>query len=118
MAAKKTATKTKAAASTAQPKPPTKTEILNHIASETGLSKKDVGAVMDSLQGLIQKNVKPRGAGLFTLPGLMKIKVVKKPATKARKGRNPATGEEMMFKAKPARKVVKILPLKALKDMI
>jgi nucleoid DNA-binding protein len=116
MAAKKTATK-KAAPSAAQ-KAPTKTEILTHIASETGLSKKDVGAVMDSLQGLIQKNVKPRGAGIFTLPGLLKIKVVKKPATKARKGRNPATGEEMMFKAKPARKVVKVLPLKNLKEMI
>ncbi|WP_018232728.1 HU family DNA-binding protein [Thioalkalivibrio thiocyanodenitrificans] len=117
MAAKKTATKTKAAASAAQ-KPPTKTEILTHIAGETGLSKKDVGAALDSLQGLIQKSVKPRGVGMFTLPGLLKIKVVKKPATKARKGRNPATGEEMMFKAKPARKVVKVLPLKNLKDMI
>lgn len=116
MAAKKTASKTKAASAAA--KPPTKTEILTHIASETGLSKKDVGAVMDSLQGLIQKNVKPRGTGAFTLPGLLKIKVVKKPATKARKGRNPATGEEMMFKAKPARKVVKVLPLKNLKEMI
>jgi nucleoid DNA-binding protein len=117
MAAKKTATKTRAAPAASQ-KPPTKTEILTHIASETGLSKKDVGAVMDSLQGLIQKNVKPRGPGLFTLPGLLKIKVVKKPATKARMGRNPATGEEMMFKAKPARKVVKVLPLKSLKEMI
>ena len=107
----------KTGASTAQ-KAPTKTEILTHIASETGLSKKDVGAVMDSLQGIIQKSVKPRGPGLFTLPGLLKIKVVKKPATKARKGRNPATGEEMMFKAKPARKVVKVLPLKNLKEMI
>lgn len=73
---------------------------------------------MDSLQGLIEKSVKPRGVGMFTLPGLLKIKVVKKPATKARKGRNPATGEEMIFKAKPARKVVKVLPLKNLKDMI
>jgi nucleoid DNA-binding protein len=118
MAAKKTATKTKAAASAAQSKPPTKTEILTHIASETGLSKKDVGAVMDSLQGLIQKNVKPRGAGMFTLPGLLKIKVVKKPATKARMGRDPRTGGEMMIKAKPARKAVKVLPLKSLKEMI
>ncbi|MFN2348262.1 MAG: HU family DNA-binding protein [Thioalkalivibrio sp.] len=118
MAAKKKATTKTKVATAAQPKPPTKTEILNHIATETGMTKKDVGAVMDSLQGLIQKNVKPRGVGMFTLPGLLKIKVVKKPATKARKGRNPATGEEMMFKAKPARKVVKVLPLKNLKDMI
>ncbi|WP_018953786.1 HU family DNA-binding protein [Thioalkalivibrio sulfidiphilus] len=118
MAAKKKATTKTQAAAAAQPKPPTKTEILNHIATQTGLSKKDVGAVMDSLQGLIEKSIKPRGVGMFTLPGLLKIKVVKKPATKARKGRNPATGEEMIFKAKPARKVVKVLPLKNLKDMI
>ena len=56
--------------------------------------------------------------GLFNLVGLCKIKVVKKPATKARKGINPFTGEETVFKAKPARKAVKILPLKGLKDMV
>ncbi|MEM7206316.1 MAG: HU family DNA-binding protein [Pseudomonadota bacterium] len=110
MAAKKPATTAK--------KPPTKSEILNHIAAETDLSRKQVSAVMDSLSGLIEKNVKPRGAGVFNVPGLMKIKVVKKPATKARKGINPFTGEETVFKAKPARKAVKILPLKGLKDMV
>ena len=55
---------------------------------------------------------------MFNVPGLMKIKVVRKPATKARKGINPFTGEETMFKAKPARNVVKVTPLKALKDMV
>ena len=99
-------------------KPPTKSEILNHIASETGLARKDVNAVFDSLGELIAKNLKPRAAGVFNLPGLMKIKVVKKPATKARKGINPFTGEETVFKAKPARKVVKVQPLKGLKDMV
>ncbi len=99
-------------------KPPTKAEILTYIADETGLTKKEVTMVMDSLTGLIEKNLKPRGPGAFNLPGLLKIKVVKKPATKARKGINPFTGEEMMFKAKPARRVVKITPLKGLKDMI
>ncbi len=115
MAAKK---KAAAKAAPVAKKAPTKSEILNHIAGETELSRKEVTAVLDSLNGLIEKNLKPRGAGYFTMPGLMKIKVVKKPATKARKGTNPFTGEEMMFKAKPARKAVKILPLKALKDMV
>jgi len=67
---------------------------------------------------LIEKNLKPRGPGIFNMPGLFKIKVNKKPAKKARKGINPFTGEETMFKAKPAHKVVKITPLKALKDMV
>ncbi len=115
MVAKKKAT---TATATTVKKPPTKTEILNHIAEETGLSRKEVGAVLDSLNGLIEKNLKPRGAGVFNLPGLLKIKVIKKPATKARKGINPFTGEETVFQAKPARKVVKVLPLKGLKDMV
>lgn len=116
-AAKKKVAKKKAAA-TAVKKPPTKSEILNHIAAETELSRKEVTAVLESLSGLIEKNLKPRGPGFFNLPGLLKIKVIKKPAVKARKGINPFTGEEMMFKAKPARKVVKVLPLKGLKDMV
>lgn len=98
-------------------KAPTKSEIYAHIAEETELSRKQVASVFDSLSGLIDRNLKPRGPGFFTVPGLMKIKVIKKPATKARKGINPFTGEETVFKAKPARKVVKVLPLKALKDM-
>lgn len=119
MAAKKKATsKKKAAAATTVKKAPTKTEILNHIAGDTELTRKDVQAVLDSLGGLIEKNLKPRGPGFFTVPGLMKIKVVKRPATKKRKGVNPFTGEEIMIAAKPARKAVKILPLKGLKDMV
>jgi nucleoid DNA-binding protein len=98
-------------------KAPTKSEVYAHIAEETELTRKDIAAVFESLSGLIEKNLKPRGPGFFTVPGLMKIKVVKKPATKARKGINPFTGEETVFKAKPARKVVKVLPLKGLKDM-
>ncbi|MBX2825423.1 MAG: HU family DNA-binding protein [Gammaproteobacteria bacterium] len=117
MAAKKKAKK-KASASAAVKKPPTKSEILAHLSEETELSRKEVSAVLDSLTGLIEKNLKPRGPGTFNLPGMFKIKVNKKPATKARKGINPFTGEETMFKAKPARKVVKIMPLKALKDMV
>jgi len=112
------AAKTKAAPPATIKKPPTKTEILNHIADETGLTRKEVTAVLDSLTGLIAANLKPRGTGAFTLPGLLKIKVVKKPATKARKGINPFTGEETIFKAKPAHKAVKVQPLKGLKDMV
>ncbi len=115
-AAKKTAAK-KVAAGTGG-KPPTKTEIIASIAETTELARKDVVSVFDALNGLIQNNLKPRGPGTFSVPGLMKIRVVKKPATKARKGINPFTGEEAVFKAKPARKVVKVLPLKNLKDMV
>ena len=109
---------TKQKAANAVKKPPTKSEILSHIAGDTGMSRKQVDAVLGSLEGLIGRTLKSRSGGLFSLPGLMKIKVVKKPATKARKGINPFTGEETVFKAKPARKAVKIQPLKGLKDMV
>lgn len=100
-------------------KPPTKSEIFARIAEDTGLTKKDVGAVFDSLSAQIKKNLGGRNApGMFTVPGLLKMRVVKKPATKARKGVNPFTGEEMMFKAKPASKTVKVAALKGLKDMV
>jgi DNA-binding protein HU-beta len=95
---------------------PTKSDILNHISKETELSRKQVAAVFDSLNGVIRKSL--RGNGLFTMPGLMKLKVVKKPATKAREGINPFTGEKQMFKAKPASKKVRVMPLKALKAMV
>ena len=74
--------------------------------------------VFGELADMIKKDLGRRGPGIFTVPGLMKIKVVRKPATKARRGINPFTGEEMMFKAKPARNVVKVLALKGLKDMV
>jgi len=98
-------------------KPTTKTEILNFIAEETDLKKKEVAAVFEALTKIIARDLK-KGPGVFNVPGLMKIKVVRKPAVPARKGINPFTGEEMMFKAKPARNVVKVTPLKALKDMV
>jgi DNA-binding protein HU-beta len=95
---------------------PTKSEILATISKDTELSRKQVSAVFESLNGVIKKSL--RGHGIVTLPGLLKLKVVKKPATKARKGTNPFTGEEMMFKAKPASKKVRALPLKSLKAMV
>ncbi len=103
---------------TAVKKAPTKSEILAHISDKTGLTRKEVSSVFEELEGLIKKNLGRRGPGMFTVPGLMKIKVVRKPATKARKGINPFTREEMVFKAKPARNVVKVLALKNLKEMV
>lgn len=101
-------------------KPMTKTEILNSLAESTGLTKKDVANVLDSLGDLIGKNLSKKGPGVFNVPGLMKVKVVRKPATKAKKGvPNPfKPGELMDVAAKPARNVVKIQPLKGLKDMV
>src|ERR1043166_3012587 len=95
---------------------PTKSEVLTSISKDTGLSRKQVGSVFDSLGGSIKKSL--RSNGLFTVPGLMKLKVVKKPATKAREGVNPFTGEKMTFKAKPASTKVRVLPLKNLKAMV
>ncbi len=100
-------------------KPPTKTEIITSIAEAVDLSKKQVAAVFEALAGEIQKSIAKRGGpGQFTVPGLCKITVLRKPATKERKGINPFTKEETVFAAKPARNVVKIRPLKGLKDMV
>ncbi len=96
----------------------TKTELLTTIADRSGVAKKDVGAVLDSLGDVIEAHVKKGAVGSFNLPGLLKVKTIRKPATKARKGINPFSGEETVFKAKPARTVVKVLPLKKLKDMV
>ena len=98
--------------------PRTKSEIFGVLAETTGLSKRDVSAVFGSLSDLVGKDVGKKGCGLFTVPGLLKIRRVHKPATKSRKGINPFTGVETTFKAKPARNVVKVRPLKALKDMV
>jgi len=122
--AKKTAAKKAPAAKAAPAKKLTavqerfnKTQILNEIAENTELTKKQVQAVLDSLNDVIERHVKKRAVGEFVLPGLLKIQAVKKPAKKARKGINPFTGEETMFKAKPASIAVKIRPLKKLKEM-
>lgn len=102
----------------ASARPMTKGEIMSEIAESTGLAKKQVVAVFDAMAAQIKKSLKGRGPGTYTVPGLMKLAVVRKPATKARKGINPFTGEETMFKAKPARNIVKIRALKTLKDMV
>ncbi len=99
-------------------KPMTKSEILTSLSESSELNKKEIAGLFDNLSALIAKSLKKSGPGVFTIPGLSKIKVVRKPATKARKGINPFTKEETIFKAKPARNVVKVQPLKALKDMV
>ena len=99
-------------------KPMTKSEILSSIAESTDLTKKQVAGVFDALTGLIKKSLGSGGAGVIGIYGLMKISVQHKPATAARPGINPFTQEEIMIKAKPARNVVKVRPLKNLKDMV
>lgn len=99
-------------------KPMTKSEMLNALAESNEMSRKEVSDFLDSLGELIGKNLSKKGPGVINIPGLMKIKVVRKPATKEREGINPFTKEPTIFAAKPARNVVKILPLKGLKDMV
>ena len=99
-------------------KPMTKSEIVSGIASATGLAKKDVNAVFDAMASQIKKSLGRGGPGAYAVPGLMKLVAVRKPATEARTGINPFTGQETVFKAKPARNVVRIRPLKNLKDMV
>ena len=107
----------KANAAKSNGKAPTKGQIVTTAAEHAGISRKQAAAVFESLAEQIRSAVGKKGPGTFTVPGLMRINVISKPATKARKGINPFTKEEVMFKAKPARKVVKVRPLKALKDM-
>jgi len=99
-------------------KPMSKSEVVSGIADVTGLTKKQVSSVFEAMTGQIKKSLGRSGPGTYMVHGLMKIAVVRKPATEARKGVNPFTGEDTMFKAKPARNVVKVRPLKNLKDMV
>jgi len=117
---KKTTSKTTAASKKLSPvgQAMTKGGILKTVAELSSTSRKDTAAVIENLSKVIEAHLKARGVGVFTLPGLLKILVVKKPARPARKGINPFTGEETTFKARPARKVVKIRALKKLKEMV
>jgi nucleoid DNA-binding protein len=118
-AAKPAAAKPAAAAVKAIPNKQTKTQIIAALSDTTGLSKKEVGNVLAALGAMIEGHMKKRGSGEFTIPDTgVKIRRVKKPARKARMGRNPATGEAMKIAAKPASTVVRVTALKALKDTI
>jgi nucleoid DNA-binding protein len=101
-----------------KPKAATKTEVYAALAEKTGLAKKDVAKVMDGLSDFIKGQIGKKGPGLFVLPSLLKVKRHKKPPQPARMGRNPKTGETMEIAAKPARTVVKVLALKALKETV
>ncbi len=107
-----------ATATAKAPKHMTKSEVVLALAEKTELTKKQVSTVFEELAALVAKNIGKKGPGVFVVPGLAKIKVIRKPATKARKGINPFTKEETIFKAKPARNVVKIQAVKAVKDMV
>lgn len=115
----------KAASRTAKPKkispaakPRTKSEVYRTIAEQTGLARKEVQSVFDTFGTMLAADLGRRGPGVMQVPGLMKVTVKRMPAKKARKGINPFTGEETIFKAKPARNVVKVRPLSALKKMV
>ena len=100
-------------------KPKTKTETLNELAEATDLTKKQVNAVFDALGDLISKELGKKGPGVFNVPGLMKVKVVDKPASKEHTRPDPFNpGQMMTVKAKPASRRVKVLPLKGLKDRV
>lgn len=111
----------KAVKITASSKPRKKSELFNVIAEHTELSRKQVSSVFETLGKVMAVDLAKPGAEkprVFVVPGMMKVQSVYKPATKAREGKNPFTGEMQMFKAKPARTVIKIRPLKALKSMV
>jgi len=116
--ARKSAAKRGSYSVPAAAKPRTKSEIFSIIADNTGLTRKQVGEVFDVTKQIIAKDLKKGGPEAVNLGGLMKVTVQRKPATKARRGVNPFTGEETTFKAKPARNVVKVRPLKALKEVV
>ena len=97
-------------------KPMTKSELINQLAEHAELKKSDVKGVMETLATIGYKELKKTGS--FLVPGFAKFVVIKKPATKARKGINPFTKEPTVFKAKPARKIIKARPVKAAKDAV
>jgi nucleoid DNA-binding protein len=117
-AAAKPAAKEKKAAAPAGSKPLTKADLISKIAAATEVTKKDLEKVFDSLHGIIKDELGKKGPGQFVLPGMLKLKVYKKPATKAKTGINPFTKQPMTIKAKPARNAIKVGLLKSLKDAV
>ena len=97
-------------------KPLTKSQFLNEVATGAGLKRKEIANVLAAMTTVAKKELKSKGT--LQIAGFVKIKVVKKPATKARVGTNPFTGEQMTFKAKPASKAVRVRPVKALKELV
>lgn len=110
--------KAKKAAAASSAKAMTKSEVVRFIAQENDLTRAQAAGTVESLEKLIKRELGRKGPGIFNLAGLLKIRVATKPASKARKGVNPFTGQEMMIKAKPARKTVRVTALKKLKGMV
>lgn len=99
-------------------KPLSKSEIYSALSERTGMAKKDISTLFDELTKLMEENLGKKGPRVFNIPGLMKVYVHLRKATPARMGRNPATGEEVPIKARPAQEVIKVRALKGLKEMI
>lgn len=117
--AKKAATTGDATKAAGAPgKPATKGEVYTRLATKTGLTKKQVSTVFEALSELIGSELGKKGPKSFVVPGLLKLRVIHKPATKAKQGINPFTKQPMTYKAKPARNVVKAYALKSLKEMV
>ncbi|MBI2791674.1 MAG: HU family DNA-binding protein [Gammaproteobacteria bacterium] len=116
-AAKPAAAATKKGPVSVGRKPFSKSQFVSEISERTGVARKDVSAMMEAVAHIIDAHLQKSGPEMFSWPGMFKILVIKKPATKARQGVNPFTGETMMFKAKPASRRVKIRALKQLKEM-
>ncbi|HLK13063.1 MAG TPA: HU family DNA-binding protein [Candidatus Binatia bacterium] len=95
-----------------------KSEVFRTIAQHVGIHARDVAAVFHVMGSMIKADLAKNGPGVFKVPGLMRVTVTRKPATKARMGINPFTKEQVMFKAKPARNVVRVRPLRGLKEMV
>ena len=102
----------------ASAKPRSKSDVFGTIAQHAGVHRRDVAAVFHALGSLIKADLSKQGAGVFKVPGMMRITVTRKPATPARPGINPFTKQEVIFKAKPARNVVRVRPLRGLKEMV
>jgi len=100
------------------PKRMSKSQFVSAVAEKSGLTKKEAAAAVDAINAVLVHQLGKKGPGEFILPGLLKLTVVTKPATPAHRGINPFTKEPMTYKAKPARKVVRVRPLKALKDAV
>lgn len=99
-------------------KPLTKSQIMSHLATTTEIKKKEIERLFDGIVELMEAHLSQKGPGEFNFAGLLKCRVVRKPATKARSGTNPFTGQPTVFAAKPARNVLKIRPLKKLKEIV
>jgi nucleoid DNA-binding protein len=96
----------------------TKSQVIAELADITELDKKSINKVFDGLTELIKKQLGPRGPGEFVIPGLLKLRAVKKPATKDRPGINPFTKQPIIIKGKPASKKIRATALKSLKDLV